>query len=334
MKNAYDKCVVNTLNFEKIHGNGKVVKEILAKIENNINVPFPLFSEQNIVSTEKKLSTDLAYFSSNYDVNAFISLNIQGVKLLLNAPELTYPEIYYQEKFDTFREDYVASIKSYVKQFANFSGISLNEGKLDKDVNDVVNLEKAIADAVNTDTKDESNIATVSELNGKNDFINISLFISSSAKFADSFILMGNLDFPITIQYPTKLKKLQQFLSDNQVNHSVIYNMIYCKLLRSLKNLFPQKPAESVADEWLRQGYGLTQKGVFPRLPSYNRHPSEISTESDASEHCARRQKSYYQYAVERIFLDEVLPTKEIKKGFRHKISLILNKVLNGFRVS
>lgn len=145
---------------------------------------------------------------------------------------------------------------------------------------------------------------------------------------------MEKTDFPVTLTNPSKLAKLQAFFGENQVDSHDIYNMIYFRLIRSLKNFFPEKPIESVADEWLRNGFGLDSQGAVPRQPTEDFHPSQITDPSAAEFRCAQTLVYSYRFALERIFIDEKLPTKAIRSDFVHKISVILVKVLNGFRVS
>lgn len=136
------------------------------------------------------------------------------------------------------------------------------------------------------------------------------------------------------LKNPIKLHKLQEFFFETPVDYNVIYNMMYFKLLRSFKNLFPQKPKESVADKWLRQGNGVLSNGIFRNVPIEDLHPTEIDSETEAERQCARTMLGPYRYAVDRIYLDENFPTKELKKDFIHKVLVILEKVKNGLRVS
>lgn len=332
--------------------NGNSLKRVLEKIEKNINITFPIFShsQEQTLSTRQELSESLGYLALNYDIDALISYKIVGNRLVLNLPQLTFPHSYYRD-FELFSESYAASLYDYVVQYSEISGRAVEEKVLKKDIHDVLMLEKSIADVINEDNKndgkkdtsglsqaDQKEMITVYELNDLQIFINFTSYLQAinPDNTVNNLSSAASSNIQISITNKAKLLKLQKFFKTTKVNYRVVYSMIHFKILKSFKNLFPKKPMTSIADDWVLNGNQLDAEnkfGIVPKKLDYEPHPSDIQDKDEAEEMCAIRMRRLYKYAAERIFIDEVLPTKEDKKEFRHRLNIITVKLLKGFKV-
>lgn len=112
-------------------------------IQSKLSVPFPLFSQQSFINfTPENLTADIGTLSNSLNLHTFIKYEIQGDKLFLDAPALTYPESYFKRDFEIFRHGYEASFKDYAFQFAEISRQTLDLAHLEIAVQNVVAFEK------------------------------------------------------------------------------------------------------------------------------------------------------------------------------------------------
>lgn len=238
-----------------------------------MSVPFPLFEQSKDFNNynnhlnynyKVNLTSDIGYLSNTFDAQIFLKYEIEGKEVKLTAPSLMYPEVYYKEdsNFENFRESFEESLRDFAIQFGEITGQNVDEKVLEVTVKEVVRFEKNLVDFIGSDNDEEDkNALFTSSMATSTDLIDIPLYLNTIAKYADQQTINNIASFvqPIVIKNPTKLQKLQKFLS--QQNVDTIYNYIYFRVLKSFKNLFPRKPLNNVADEWPANGYGLRRKG-------------------------------------------------------------------------
>ncbi|CAD5233167.1 unnamed protein product [Bursaphelenchus xylophilus] len=330
MKREFDSCVHRLRTPNAMHRNGDVLRKIFNEIFEEFGPIFPLFDNPN--SSLKKINSEflgdfVGYLAQKFEIHTFLEFKLEYGRVLIQKSKLAFPEVYFTKYFGEFEKEYKQSMRDYLIQLNETFGQKLNDSKLEKSINDVIEFEKTLAEILSHESMEDQGENYIGQPKNTG-FINLQAYFDRITKNIRQDSSFTSNTLKITIEAPRKIDEIQRFLAES--SPEVMLNYLHIRLARSLRKYFPRKPVESLADRWLREGKGVTKTGVIPHIPLEDEYPDS----TDVERYCANALGRFYVYnnAMDRVFLDEKLPDTKERREFVKRIKIMINRIITGFR--
>ncbi|CAD5233166.1 unnamed protein product [Bursaphelenchus xylophilus] len=333
LRREFDNCLHRRISPEAVHQNGTVLKTILRELAQEFRLPFPFISTTTShAGLPQQFGDVVGYLAQRFQVHTFLSYKIKNRKLILGEPQLAYPVKYFTMAFDMFGDGYKESITDYITQVLEVLDTEVSRLELAKIVDDVVEFELRLARILEVLPVDDAlrNDAAQELVKNAGQSLDLKAYLRRISKNVRQPDVFAALTSKIQVAQPTRLQAMQSFIAG--YNPVVILNYLIVRLARGLRQYFPRKPKECLADQWLRDGRGVQNIGTALIPPTPQMDPYPVATMDWREVACAETLNNIYTYLVSRVFIDENLPDLKKRTEFVERIKTITKSVTNALR--
>ncbi|VDK47668.1 unnamed protein product [Anisakis simplex] len=344
----YDTCKKAFNDWSAITADAAFVKTKLSDLHTKTGITFPAI-DQTTADTQMPDKTRMGKIIGYMDgvlrtptlISSYVDTNWrdphspEGYLLQIDQSSLYFPLSYYVKTWDSIKVKYGERIVEWLNQLKP----GLDQNKLKKDVDDMLQLELTIAHELMVDDTTRRtyarsyNVFATKDAQTQFQLIDWPTYFTQLSTYADQDVqnMMRKPLFNFNVLEPAMLNKVAKYIQDGKIKARTLINYFNFRVVGTFSGYLPS--ASKTEDEFgyrspLDPVMKLRQKKLTPIV----RDTPIAQITFDIREQCAGKTVWDLQYANARVYIDAKYPTPEDRTQIRHKFANLMETVLIGFR--
>ncbi|KHJ93362.1 peptidase family M13 [Oesophagostomum dentatum] len=366
MAKYYEKCVSSRMNWDNETKDGAVIMKSIKRLaagkknyEDRTKFPFYMLYQNEAV--KENFSADgLAFLLGNSIgidnvaslVTVFVDGNWKdpygkdGYSLFIDQPTTIIPYKYHIKAWKNAKESAKNSTAKTMRLLANSQGITLDKGKLEQDIDEVLEFDHLLATKYSTDDTTRRsfersfNTMTLYDLQNRYGSITWRVFIEEVTQLSPEIqerllqVVGEKHPYQYIVAEPGMLLLLNDLFSDKtSFSTRTVVNYIYTKLVLAYSDFLPKTTPlpDLMLEPPLFAGPRHIQKVKkgFKRQQFASRPEAEMSCVGETTWNMMVKS---LRHANARLFIDKVYPTEASRKELKQRVGEIVSFVSVGFR--
>lgn len=322
----YDTCKQALENWDDITTGATYLKSKVQMLHTATGISFPLLNQNQPdpqMPDKKLLGKILGYMdtvlgtatplTSYVDTNWRNPHSPQACLLQVDQATLTYSLSYYMETWSSIQASYRSRIIRWMNQLQS----GLDQTKLAKDVDDMLQLELTIAyDLMIDDTTRRKfarsyNVYTIGGASKNFELIDWFEYMAQLSTHADSNVqtMMKSAEFEFSVLEPAMLNKVAQYIKTGKITARTQINYFNYRIVDSFSGYLPAVADRSDNEVKSALDMDVGRRGPKPR--AIIRDIPILKAVTSYETRCAARTINNLLYANARVYIDAKYPTAE-----------------------